>query len=830
MVSKNLKKTIASIAAVAAAVSMVTTVMVAPVYAVTEATTTSVSAKSLADLKYTQKQVDLRTPYYAAQANTTFTFTGDIAVKDGGKLRFVIDTASYNPTDFDEGMVKKVVITAKSGSVNGTLTLVANEEDADEEKFIYYCEDLKTLCTSYADNVIEVELKDFSETFNTMLRTNNKLTAANSASTIGFAWNEGTDWTLRKTRVIDSISVVMTTETATKNAPTSKDLSALGDILDATAMSLTGDVREYAISNNVLYVAGTYDNTIDTTPVLSGDALAKETALKAIGCVQDFEQYISDCGAKGVKLKYDSTGINDYVKNYLLVDAYREANSAIRTAGGAKSNVYLYDSRFESLNEIKTKYAELNEYGDIINNYIAYVKDDVDNNSGAPATIYFYDSRAGAHPVDTTLDSTYWGTDTDGGGTGDGYADAGSVKFVDINSTVLADLNDMETVLEPIADDITATIKFYDVRSNTAAVQSEINKIRSTMLSGTFDATKGLKGGLNDYVTNMGYNAVVKDTTNGYAESTDYTYITTASVLVTALTNVGNELQNLYKVANKTVNSFSKLPNTANKTTAVTEAKPFKMVANTWVNIGSLYDANTGYPILAQLNTAIGENKGVKVRFDIDESTVPSDNKTTTVGGVFTNTTGVVGASRIRINGLFATDLSAIATYDTEHKCYEFDWDAITGGKPTWMLELATYDPLSITSITVCIPDQDEYLALTEETIKEDEEVKDLEEITSGESKEDDSEVIEENTTNEDGDGDDDLNLGGGEDDFFVEPADTEPVKETVNIKGDNNGANAGGTATGSTSNPNTGESGAIGILSVVAALSATALKLKSRK
>ena len=726
------KVTMARIAAATLAATMAMSMLTIPGAALT---TTNVSnsstADALANLKYTNNSVDMRTAYYAAQANVTYTYSGDIAVKDNGEITFVIDDFTAN--DFTTGLITKAVVTIKSGSTTGTLTLVSDKALEDTTKCVYYSEALSKLGTSNADDSITVKINDFTESFDTLLKTNNKLEVATESTEKGMAWDDSTvGWTIKKARNVDSCSVVLTAEVATNTTPTSKEMAQLTEKFEAVTMSMTGDVREYTVQNNKLYVAAKYDST-KPAATLTGAALTKKQNLESLTAYVDFINYIEMCANNSITVLRNTTGINDYIKNYLVLQAYRT--------------------------NLESTHASANDLTD-----------------------YWYDSYTETTP--TTAD----------------------------------------VAAKDAYDDTDSNIVLKDIRDSANA--SEFNTIRT-------NASRS-NGVLNAYIADLNYPAIVKDTDAIYTESTDYTYITTYAMLSTALNNVTTAIESLTKVANVAVNDLTGITNTSNKSNAVTEAKPFAMPANNWVNIGTIYNANTGYPILAQLNTMIGTNKGVKVRFMVDETTVPTTTNVVTTPSIFGTGATQVGAARLRINGLFATDLSQIATYDATNKWFEFDWDAVTGGNANvWMLEMATYDALKFTGLSVAIPDQDAYLEAI--GTKENEETKDttLNEIESGESKADDTEIVDEDPaedteTEVDTETEEDTSIDGS----FTDESDTDTDDANVTVVtpevvDTNANANANANANG---NPNTGTtSTGVGIATVLTMLAGAVLSKRKR-
>lgn len=721
------KVTMARIAALTVAATMAMSMMAIPGAAIT---TTNVSnsstADALANLKYTNNSVDMRTAYYAAQANVTYTYSGDIAVKDNGEITFVIDDFTAN--DFTTGLITKATVTIKSGSTTGTITLVSDKALEDTAKCVYYSEALTKLGTSYADDSITVKINDFTESFDTLLKTNNKLEVATESTEKGMTWDDSTvGWTIKKARNVDSCTVVLTAETATNTTPTSKELSQLTEKFEAVTMSMTGDVREYTVQNNKLYVAAKYDST-KPAAALTGDALTKKQNMESLTAYVDFLNYIEMCANNSITVVRNTTGINDYIKNYLVLQAYRT--------------------------DLETTHASANDLTD-----------------------YWYDSYTETTPTTAEVAAM------------DAY------------------------------DDTAGNIVLKDIRDS--ANTTEFNTIRT-------NASKS-NGVLNAYIADLNYPAIVKDTDAIYTESSDYTYITTYAMLSTALNNVTTALESLTKVANVAVNDLTGITNTSNKSNAVTEAKPFAMPANNWVNIGTIYNSNTGYPILAQLNTMIGTNKGVKVRFMVDETTVPTTSGVTTPS-IFGTGATQVGAARLRINGLYATDLSQIATYDATNKWFEFDWDAVTGGNANvWMLEMATYDALKLTGLSVAIPDQDAYLEAI--GTKENEETKDntLNQIESGESKADDTEIIDEDPA-ADTETEVDTSIDGSFTDETDATTDVDNTETDANVDDDVTVVTPEVVDTNANANPNTGTtSTGVGIATVLTMLTGAILSKRKR-
>lgn len=746
IIRRNFKKTVATIAAA----TMVMSTLSATVSAVTTATTSAVSATSvagaLANVKYSDTLVPLQTTYNAAQLTTVYNYNGDLACKDSGDVVFVFD--SYNTKDFEEKDFVKAVITFKSNSTTATLTLVSDEDAEDEGNYVYYSEELGKLFTTNTDNMLTVNVKDLSETLTTMVRTNNKLTVGTAPIATGMLWDDSaTGWSVNKTRVIDSCTVTLVAEQSSKDVPTKKTLSALAETMETTTMSVSGDVREYTINDNKLYLAGKYDKDLPDAP-LTGDALTQKTMLESITAYSDFAHYIETCDANGYAVTKDNAGINDYVKNYLVLQGYRA--SLVGKSDNALTD-YWYDSWTE---EVPT---------------------------GTDVTT---GTLAGAY--DTT---------------------AGNIVVRDIRDS---------------------------------ANDADFRALRTTATASN--------GTLNTYIVAKGYPAVVANATYGYADATDYTTINTYAQLTTALTNVTGKLASLGKVANIATNTRSDIVNTSNKSVAVAEARPSMTVANTWVNVGTLYCTDTGYPVLAQLNTLIGENRGVKIRFNVDPKTVKSTTVSTSQTGAFTTAMSTAGAARLRVNGLYATNLSAVASYDATNNCFEFDWDAVVGdANAVWMLELATYDTVGLTNIDIRIPDQEAYLAaIGEDKTTEEKSEQDLQEDTTnannnkseidyGEGTEQDSDDIDETpaeTTKPDAttDTNKDSNLEDVISGIIGELGDTTDIKDLdslmdainnktnsdkdttidVTVKDDSN-TGAASAATDAVSNPDTGESGVAG-------------------
>lgn len=653
MFRRNFKKTVATIAAA----TMVMTTLSATVSAVTTTTavTATASTGALANVKYSDTLIPLQTTYNAAQLTTVYNYTGDLACKDGGDVVFMFD--SFNTKDFEEKEFVKAVITFKSNSTTATITLVSDEDAEDEDNYVYYSEELEKLFTTPTDYLLTVNVKDLSETLTTMIRTNSKLTVGTTPITTGMLWDDATTgWTVNKTRVIDSCTVTLVAEQSSESAPTKKDMSALVETMETTTMTVSGDVREYTINDNKLYLAGKYDSDLpDAT--LTGDALTQKTMLESITAYADFIHYIELCDTNGYTVTKDNAGINDYVKNYLVLQGYRAS---------------------------------------------------LEGRSDNALTDYWYDS---------------WTEETPTG--------------VDVTTGTLAG-----------AYDTTAgNIVVRDIRDSANDADFRVIRNSATASSGT----------LNTYIVSKGYPAVVANTTYGYADATDYTTINTFAQLTTALTNVTGKLTSIGKMANTSVNTRGGIVNTTNKAVAVAEARSSMTVANTWVNVGTMYCTDTGYPVLAQLNTIIGENRGVKVRFNVDPKTVTSTTASTSQVGAFNTAMSTAGAARLRVNGLYATNLSAVASYDSTNNCFEFDWDAVAGDtKAVWMLELATYDAVGLTNIDIRIPDQEAYLAAIggdtdssdtpEQELQEDstDSTSNKSEINYGEGVEQDSDTIDE--------------------------------------------------------------------------------------
>lgn len=744
MFGKNFKKTVATIAAVTMAMTTLSATMTVSAATTGVSTTATASvAGALANIKYSDTLIPLQTAYNASQLTTVYNYNGDLACKDSGEIVFTFD--DYDSKDFDSNEVVKAVVSFKSGSTTATLTLVSSEDAEDEGNYTYYSEELSKLFTTTTDNTLTVNVKNLSETLTTMLRNNNKLTVGTTPIATGMVWDDTTTaWTVNKTRVIDSVTVTLVAEQQSKSAPSKKELSSLAETLEATTMSIGGDVREYTINDNKLYLAGKYDKDLpDAT--LTGDALTQKTMLESITAYADFTHYIDACAESGHTITRDNAGINDYVKNYLVLQGYRA--SLIGKADNA-------------------------------------------------LTDYWYDSWTEATPTGT-----------------------------DVTTGTLAG-----------AYDTTAgNIVIKDIRDATNDAAFRALRTTATASNGT----------LNAYIVAKGYPAVVTNATYGFADATDYTTINTYAQLITALTNVTGKLATLGKVANTVTYTRGNIVNTSNKAVAVAEARPSMTVANTWVNVGTLYCTDTGYPVLAQLNTLIGENRGVKVRFNVDPKTVKTTTTTTGQSGAFNTAMSTAGAARLRVNGLYATNLSAVATYDTTNNCYEFDWDAVLGdANAVWMLELATYDAVGLMNIDVRIPDQEAYLAaIGENTKPDDKPAEDLEEDTTN-TDGNKSEINYGEGTNQDSDDIDETPIETDKPNDTTQETDlrdlitdiieelgvtgntTKPDTDTdttidVNVKDDTNAGTNAGTSTDVVANPATGDTGLAGF-TVLGALGAT--------
>lgn len=743
MFGKTIKRTIATIAAVTMTLSALSATL--SVSAETGAYATAVTtADALANIKYSDTLVPLQTAYNAAQLTTTYSYNGDIAVKDGGDITFRL--GGFDPSEFDEGAFTRAVVTVKSAGTTATITLVSDEDLEDEEKYVYYSEELEKLCSTAVDNTLTINIKDMSETLTTLIRNNNRLTVGTVPTATGMLWDDTTTaWTVNKARIIDSCTVTLVAEDPTENVPAKKALSALAETMEAVTLTIGGDVREYTITDNKLYVAGKYDNAYPAAS-LTGDALTQKTMLESITAYADFVHYIDACDAKGHTITRDNAGITDYVKNYLVLIAYRDS-----------------------------------------------LRSKADN----ALTDYWYDSWTETTPT---------GADVTGGPLAGAYnTTPGNIVVKDIRDA--SNANDFRTL-------------------RTTATASN--------------------GCLNTYLVNRGYPAVVTDSTYGYADAVDYTTINTYAQLTTALTNVSNKLATLSKLANVATNTLGGIVNTSNKATAVSEARPYTMAANAWVNVGSMYCTDSGYPVLAQLNTLIGDNRGAKIRFVVDPATVKTTKATNT--GAFNTSVSIAGAARVRVNGLYATNLSAVATYDSTNHCYEFDWDAIIGDAPAaWMLELATYDSVGLTSIDVRIPDQEAYLkAIGADKTEEDD--------TKGENLEEDTTNTSSDKTDSTDNNKNEINYGEGSkqdsDEIEETPAETtaattvttkpETTAETTTATSDDafdnivtvpvngNGTDTKDTTDKNDGNPPTGEAGTA-CASALLGLGAVATAIRKR-
>lgn len=731
MKNMKMKKTVAMIAAATMAMSAL-----AATFTVSADTTTTTSqsvADALAKVKYADTSLDARQTYNAATASVTYNVSGDYAVSADGELNFTFD--GVESKEFASGILQSVKITVKSGSVTTSMTLVGDESTADsatDDTVVYY-KDFDKLFTTSDDNVVTINIKDFPDALQTIYKSNKSVEPATSPTKTGFAWGTDNAWDVRKAKLIDSISVEFNLEQQTASTPTKKELTALGGIFDDVVMDITGDIREYTINANKIYIAAKYDAGYGFV-ALPENMQAKIDAMKALGCYFDFENYVEELadesyGDSVMTFTKATDAIADYLNNGMIVEAYR----AYTTSG--TDNVYWYDSYRETSDEADAAIATAN-----------------------------------------AVTTDFWDT-------------------------------------TPL-----------DIRDS--ANRTEFLKVAR-------DAKKGSGGALNLYISDKNYSAIVKDSELGYVASTDVAQnIANYSALNTALTNISNEIESTKEIANVYINTRTEIDNTV-KTAVITESRPLMVSSTDWTNIGMLYTNQSGMPVLAQINSLIGDNKGCKLIFTVDPSTLPTTTATTQQN-MFSYGYGMsaVGAARLRVNGAFALTYNDMASFDTATNTYTFDWDAVTAGKSggvgnlaVWSLEFAATSPIGITGISVSVPDQEAYLAaIGADTEDKDSENKDNDtnnsgSLSAGEGTEDDSETVDE-----------DLQFEDEEPATDDTPADTDGTDDAPAF--DPMGADANNDNTVNTTpqgNPDTGNEGIAGVVAVMAtAITALAVRKKS--
>lgn len=631
---KNLtKRTIATIAAA----TMVMSSLAASINVCAETVSnTSVTSVDLTKIKYTDNTVDLRQGYNAATATITYNVSGDFAVASGGTLYFNFN--GIDTDDFTENMVKSVKFTIKSGSTSSTVTITNDEKLAESDDSYIYDEDMGKYFTSDGVTYLELDINDLPEKLQTLYKTNKNLVAATTPTKTGMVWNNAGNWDIRKANNVDSIGVEIVLEKTTATTPTKKELDTIGEIFEDVTLNISGDLREYSVSNNTLYVAAKYDDDYADVE-LPADLQYKIANMKALGCYLDFDNYITDLadntiGDRAIVFNNINDAITDYINSCMVLEAYFNSMLDLTDAGSPgdgnadNPNDYWYDSALMTETEALAEIARINTAG----------------------------------------------------------------------------INGVKNVFNATPLDIRAS-------ANRAAFSDIVRLAKS-----------GSTGPLNVVVADKAYPAVVKDDTYGYVDSSDYSLITNYSTLTTSLSNIGKAIAETKQLANVTIKNYTNLENTIKKST-ISEARSYKVTGNTWTNLGALYTSQTGVPVLAQLNSIIGTNKGCKVIINVDPTTLPTTTVTNTPTGAFnTNvfTTGTaIGAARLRVNGAFALSYNDMANFDTKTNTYTFDWDSITNGKSldattaVWSLEFASYNDLGITAIVVSVPDQDAYKSAT---------------------------------------------------------------------------------------------------------------------
>lgn len=634
------KRTIVAIAAATMAMSAMAGALTVSAEISTTATSTTSTADALQKVKYTNTSVDVRQTYNAATATVTYSVSGDFAVNANGEL-----TMYFADVDTDavaEGVVKSVKCTVKSGSTTSSIIFTDDEDLEDKDAGVIYYDDFAKLFTDDGENRITFDVKEFPDSLATLYKQNKNLEVATVPTKTGMLWTiPDTGWDIRKAKAIDSIAVTIELEQQTTNPATKKDLSNIGNIFEDATLNIFGDIREYSVANNNLYIAAKYDENV--TPAVLPDSLqSKIDNMKDLGCYLDFENYITDMattdvGDSVITFTNTADAIADYVNNGLVVKAYHE------------------------------KMLDLTDATDTT------------------------DGSAGSGSPDTNADhpNIYW-------------YDGAVMSAADA-------LTDMTT---KNSNGINGINNAYDVSTGPLDIRDAANRTAFATVVRT--AKSGSTGPLNDYIVDCGYATIVKDTEYGFVESSDYTFIQNFSTLNTALNNIAKSIAETKQLANVVLNNHNGIDNSI-KTAAKSEVRPLMLESNTWTNIGMLYTGQTGMPVLTQLNSVIGENKGCKLIVNVEPTTV--ETKVNNNAGAF-NVNSALGAARLRVNGAFALTYNDMASYDPTNKTYTFDWDAVANGKTAnvaapmaiWSLEMATYNPVGINSIVVSVPEQKAYL------------------------------------------------------------------------------------------------------------------------
>ena len=715
------KRTIAAIAAATMAMSAMAATLT--VSADNTATTTTITADALQNVKYTDTTVDVRQAYNAASATITYNVSGDFAFNADGTI-----TLSFNGVANDEmteGLVKSVKCTVKSGSTTSTIVFTGDEDLEDTDAGIVYVEDFAKLFTTDGQDFIQLDVKDFPDALTTLYKQNKNLEVATEPTKTGMIWNTSdSGWELRKAKAIDSIAVEVVLEQQTTNAPTKKELSAVGDLFEEVTLSVYGDVREYSISSNKLYVAAKY-NENGATAVLPSDLQTKIANLKMLTCYADFDSYVSDLanstyGDRTVRFNTTQEAITDYLNNGLVVEAYHAYMLDLTDKETTVSTVYdVYTKTADSSKVYKNADGE---YGTLSGNVFTVDSTITDASVGTAIT-----DDGTKHTTTITVPA-------------DGLAD--NVNDYWYDSAYITEAEALTQIAHINATGVNGVKNIYN--NTPKDIRDAGNKTAFAQI--VRNAKSGTTGPLNALIAEKGYSTLVKDNEAGYVESTDYTLIQNVSTLNTALTNVAKTIDETKELANVALNTRTDIESTV-KTAVVTEARPLMVEGNMWTNIGMLYTGQTGVPLLAQLNSLVENNKGCKLVISIDPTTLP-ENTAVTNTGVFNNNVAAVGAARLRVNGAFALTYNDMASFDATTNTYTFDWDAVVNGKSmdatmaVWSLEFASYNPLGITGITVSVPDQESYLAAIGADKETDKETTQGGSLSVGEGREDESDEL----------------------------------------------------------------------------------------
>jgi len=472
------KKTVAAIVALTMAVSAMAAV---PVYVSAVDTTSQSVADALAKVKYTDTTIDVRQTYNAASAVVSYTASGDYAVAADGSIIFDFD--GIEPKDFADNIVKSVKVTIKSGSTTTSITLVGDEETADNatNEAVSYEEDIEKLFTSSDNCTLTLNAKDFPDALQTIYKSNKNLEAASAPTKTGLAWNSDGGWDVRKAKMIDSVTVEITLEQQTAAAPTKKELSKLGGLFNDVELNILGDIREYTIASNKLYVAAKYDPDVSST-ALPDTVQSKIDNLKALSCYIDFDNYVTELadetfGDNVVTFTETADAIADYMNYGLIVDAYHN------TVSGT-GNAYWYDSARTTSDEATAAIAASS------GKYTGTPKDvrDVANRADFVAVVREAKKGSTGFLNVYIADRTYPTIVKD--------IEAGYIESTDYASC-LANYSQLSTALSNISNEIAASKQIANVRINTR------NEIDNSVKTSTITEARPLNVSGNEW-TNVG--------------------------------------------------------------------------------------------------------------------------------------------------------------------------------------------------------------------------------------------------------------------------------------------------------------------------------------